>query len=189
MNRGAFESSETPHLAATFRHSMSLLTGSVAVVTTVVDGRPWGMTITACCSVSAEPPTVLVSLARTSVTAQAIAERGEYGLCLMGAHGIEMAKFGAAVGRPKFLDDAGRLITGVGRTPCVSGSIAQLDCAVVQEVDAGDHLIFLGRVRDVSFPTSGSPLVYGSRQYQRTVPALQVAGSESEDHALVYSAW
>jgi flavin reductase (DIM6/NTAB) family NADH-FMN oxidoreductase RutF len=168
---------------------MSLLAASVAVVTTFVDGRPWGMTITACCSVSADPPTVLVALARSSVTARVIAEQGEYGLCLMGAHGIETAKFGATAGRPKFLDEAGRLIAGAGRTPCASGSIAQLDCAVVQEVDAGDHLIFIGRVREISFPTSGSPLVYGARQYQRTVPALQVAGSESEDHALVYSAW
>jgi flavin reductase (DIM6/NTAB) family NADH-FMN oxidoreductase RutF len=123
------------------------------------------------------------------VTARAIAEQGEYGLCFMGAHGIETAKFGAAVGQPKFLDDAGRLITGAGRTPCVSGAIAQLDCAIVQQVDAGDHVIFFGRVRDVCFPTSGSPLVYASRQYQRTVPALHVAGSESEHHALAYSAW
>jgi flavin reductase (DIM6/NTAB) family NADH-FMN oxidoreductase RutF len=189
MVPAALDPSETSDLATAFRHSMGLLTASVAVVTTVMDGRPWGMTITACCSVSADPPTVLVSLAKTSVTARVIAEQGEYGLCLMGAHGIETAKFGAAVGRPKFLDEGGRLITGVGRTPCVSGSIAQLDCAVVREVEAEDHIIFLGRVRDICFPSTGSPLVYGSRQYQRTVPALQVAGSESEDHALIYSAW
>jgi flavin reductase (DIM6/NTAB) family NADH-FMN oxidoreductase RutF len=168
---------------------MSLMAASVAVVTTYVDGRPWGMTITACCSVSADPPMVLVSLAANTATAQVIAEAGEYGLCILGAHGIETANFGAAPGRPKFLDEANRTITGAGRTPCVSGSIAQLDCAVEQVVHGGDHVIFFGRVRDISFPTSGPPLVYASRQYQRIVPALRVAGTESEDHALVYSAW
>jgi flavin reductase (DIM6/NTAB) family NADH-FMN oxidoreductase RutF len=167
---------------------MSLLAGSVAVVTTIVDGRPWGMTITAACSVSAEPPTVLVSLAKNTVTAQMIEAQGEYGLCLMGAHGIETAKFAAAPGRPKFMDD-GHVVPGPWSTPCVTGSIAHLDCAVSRRVDVEDHVLFLGRVRAVSFPSSGSPLVYGARQYQRIVPALQLVGTEAEDHALAYSAW
>jgi flavin reductase ActVB len=181
-------SSDVLDLSGSFRHSMSLLAASVAVVTTMVDERPWGMTITACCSVSAEPPTVLVSLAKNTVTAQMIEAQGEYGLCLMGAHGIETAKFGAAPGRPKFLDD-GHVIPGPASTPCVTGSIAHLDCAVSTRVDVEDHVLFLGRVRAVSFPTPGSPLVYGSRQYQRIVPALQLVGTEAEDHALAYSAW
>ncbi|SFL25146.1 flavin reductase family protein [Geodermatophilus ruber] len=176
-------------LSGAFRRSMSLLTAGVAVVTTSVGGRPWGMTITATCSVSAEPPMVLVSLAQTSVPARMIAEHGEYGLCLLGAHGIETAKFGAAPGMPKFLDEVGRVLPGAGRTPCVSGSIAHLDCAVVERVEAGDHVIYIGRVREIAFPSTGAPLLYGARQYQRTVPALQLATSESEDHALAYSAW
>jgi flavin reductase ActVB len=184
----AVRSRDEPDLGGAFRHSMSLLTAGVAVVTTHVAGRPWGMTITATCSVSADPPMILVSLARTCVPARAIAEQGEYGLCLLGAHGIETAKFGAAPGVPKFLDEVGRVIPGAGGTPCVSGSIAHLDCAVVEQVEAGDHVIYLGRVRGISFPTTGAPLLYGSRQYQRTVPALQLA-TPDEDHALAYSAW
>jgi flavin reductase ActVB len=182
-------SDEVSDLSNSFRHSMSLLAASVAVVTTTVDGRPWGMTITACCSVSAEPPTVLVSLAKNTATAQMIEAQGEYGLCLMGAHGIETAKFAAAPGRPKFLDDGGHVIPGPASTPCVTGSIAHLDCEVSTRVDVEDHVLFLGRVRAVSFPTSGSPLVYGARLYQRIVPALQLVGTEAEDHALAYSAW
>lgn len=189
MNTVAAELENEPDLIASFRNSMSLLAASVAVVTAAVDERPWGMTVTACCSVSAEPPTVLVSLATTTVTAQAIAEQGEYGLCLLGAHAIRTATFGASRGEPKFLDAAELSIPGAGRTPCVAGAIAHLDCEVAQQVASGDHTIFLGRVREVAFPTSGDPLVYCSRRYQRLVPALEVVGTENEAHALAYSAW
>jgi flavin reductase (DIM6/NTAB) family NADH-FMN oxidoreductase RutF len=189
VSSAATEAENEPDLATSFRHSMSLLAASVAVVTTRVDERPWGMTITACCSVSAEPPTVLVSLAATTATARAITGHGEYGLCLLGAHAVGTAKFGAAPGRPKFLDDAGLSISGAGRTPCVSGAIAHLDCEVVQEVAAGDHVVFFGRLREIVFPGAGLPLVYCSRRYQRIVPALELVGSEAEAHALAYSAW
>jgi flavin reductase (DIM6/NTAB) family NADH-FMN oxidoreductase RutF len=41
---------------ASFRAGMRALAGAVTVLTTVHDGRRWGLTATAVCSVSADPP-------------------------------------------------------------------------------------------------------------------------------------
>jgi flavin reductase (DIM6/NTAB) family NADH-FMN oxidoreductase RutF len=175
---------------AAFRQSMSLMASAVAVVTTRVEGRPWGMTITACCSVSATPPMILVSLLSTTVSALGIRTNGEYGLSLLGSRAIDVAKFGAAPGAPKFLDDGNWLsIQGAGSTPCVRGSLTHLDCEVVDELVAADHSIFVGRVRSVAFPVEDHPLVYCHRQYHRVVPALELVRSGEDDHAQVYSAW
>lgn len=179
-----------PDVPAAFRQSMSLMASAVAIVTTRVEGRPWGMTITACCSVSADPPMVLVSLLSTTVSALGIRGCGEYGLSLLGSRAVDVAKFGAAPGAPKFLDDVdGLSIQGAGSTPCVRGSLAHLDCEVVDELVAADHSIFIGRVRSVAFPVEDKPLVYCHRQYHRVVPALELVRSRDDDHALVYSAW
>lgn len=180
---------EKASLADQFKHSMSLLVAGVAVVTTTVNDRPWGMTITACCSVSADPPTILISLAKATATAQVIGERGEYGLCLMGSHGVGTARFGSAPGQPKFLDSEDRVIRCPCQTPCATGTITHLDCVVSSAVDAGDHVVLLGRVRGMCFPSEASPLAYGMREYQRVVPAGQLVPQGAEDHALAYSAW
>lgn len=173
-----------------FRDSMSMMASAVSLVTTHVDGRPWGMTITACCSVSASPPMILVSLASSTVSASAIRATGEYGLCLLGARAMDVAKFGSAPAVPKFLDTvSGFTVPGAGNTPCVRGSLAHLDCELADEVAAGDHSIFIGRVRDVCFPSSGNALVYSSRQYQRVVPAMEVRPTLNTEHQLAYSGW
>ncbi len=78
----------TPDPAATgfapdaFRHAMRLLAGGVVVVTTRVDGRPWGLTVSACCSLTAAPPRVLVSLdARTAAPGTRSARRSSASRC------------------------------------------------------------------------------------------------------------
>ena len=45
-----------------FRQAMRKLPGGVVMVTTRVGGRPWGLTISSCCSMTAEPPQILISL-------------------------------------------------------------------------------------------------------------------------------
>ncbi|MGH2970263.1 MAG: flavin reductase family protein, partial [Solirubrobacteraceae bacterium] len=58
--------------AAAFKAAMRVLAGGVVMVTTRVDGRPWGLTISSCCSLSAEPPQLLVSLGSQTVTCREV---------------------------------------------------------------------------------------------------------------------
>src|SRR4051812_49632589 len=62
-----------------FVHAMGMLASGVVLVTCRIDGRPWGMTVTAFASVSADPPTVLVSLDSGTAGARAIAAAGGVG--------------------------------------------------------------------------------------------------------------
>lgn len=178
-------------LTSDFLSSMGKLAAAVCVVTTEVDGRPWGMTVTACCSVSATPPTLLVSLATTSQIALAVAQEGEFGVCILDSLAVDSAERGARPGRPKFLDEAPGLMLDVdSRTPCVAGTLAHLDCRVTKMVIAADHTIFVGEVDAVEFPTEGSPLIYHARQYHRLHPLLGIVPSFEQDaQSLLYSGW
>jgi flavin reductase (DIM6/NTAB) family NADH-FMN oxidoreductase RutF len=192
MNAGTRAPGEHADVAAAFRDSMSMVASTVVLATTQVNGRPWGMTITACCSISADPPTVLISLASSTVSAKAIRETGCYGVNVLSSSlpAIDVARFGSAPGAPKFLDECEDLIVpGNGESPCVRGALAYLDCDVTDVVESGDHSLFVGLVREVSFPADGGALVYCYRQYQRVSPILDIVRTPESEHQLAYSAW
>lgn len=157
-------------VAAGFREAMGCLASGVVMVTCHVDGRPWGLTVSACCSVSVEPPLLLVSLSEQTASAQAIAAGGRFGVSILGEALIDVARFGSAKGQPKFVsrfvrDDGDG--PGASVTPAVANALAHIDCAVVQSVRAGDHVIFIGSVASVIAFPGDRPLVYYARGYHR----------------------
>ena len=128
-----------PGVADDFKMAMSRLAAGVVMVTCHVDGKPWGLTVSACCSVSMEPPLILVSLGSTTASAHAIAETGSFGVSLLGEELLGVAQFGAARGEPKFLDDFCRVGDHEATSPVVAGALSAIDCTVEQVVPAGDH--------------------------------------------------
>jgi flavin reductase ActVB len=147
-----------------FRETMRALASGVVLVTTEVGGRPWGVTVTSCCSLSVDPPRILVSLMRHTATCQAIETGAMFGVDLLGDAHKRIAQFGAARGVAKFLDDPMVVARGSGTaTPMVEGALSHVDCELDEIFDGGDHAIVLGRVIDVvaAHPnSSGSPLLY-----------------------------
>jgi flavin reductase ActVB len=156
-------------LGVAFKEAMSLLAASVVMVTTRVDGRPWGLTISACCSVSANPPMLLISLGEHTTSAKEIHAQGRFGVSVLSQHQIEAAKAGAAAGAPKFVEgfcaDEGEP-ADPARSPAIKGASVHLDCAVEREVHVADHVLFIGQVEDLVLSPSGTPLLYWARRYR-----------------------
>jgi len=150
-----------------FRLAMSRLAAGVVMVTCHVDGKPWGLTVSACCSVSMEPPLILVSLGRETTSARAIADSGRFAVNLLGESLIDVARFGAATGRPKFVDGFCRTDDHPCASPAVAGALASIDCSVERSVPAGDHIVFIGAVEAVLNHDGDTPLVYHARSYHR----------------------
>lgn len=153
-----------------FADAMSALATGVAMVTSWVDGRAWGLTVSAFASVSADPPTVLVSVGSGTVTARAIEDAGSFGVSILGEQHRALARRGSAVGAPKFLDPFRGRSAATGPSPAVAGALAHLDCDVSRSVREADHTIFFGRVRDVRASAGGDPLLYFRRAYRTLAP-------------------
>lgn len=159
-----------------FRQAMGGLASGLVVVTTWAEGRPWGLTVSSCCSVSAEPPTLLVSLGRHTRSAHDIAAAGRFGIGILGESQLDVAQLGAAPGQPKWLDGhcepAGAVSPEeVFEAPVLRDALAHLDCRVVQTVPVADHLIFLGEVERIRHGDSvSSPLVYFRRGHRQLAP-------------------
>src|SRR5262249_32691631 len=87
-----------------FADAMSALASGVAMVTGWVDRRPWGMTVNTFASVSADPPTILVSLRSDTRSARAIEQAGSFGISILGRHHRDAAAHGSRPGAAKFLE-------------------------------------------------------------------------------------
>jgi flavin reductase (DIM6/NTAB) family NADH-FMN oxidoreductase RutF len=154
-----------------FAAAMSTLASGVVLVTCRLDQRPWGMTVTAFASVSAAPPTVLVSLASRTAGAHAIAASREFGVSILARDQVGVAEHGAAPGAAKFLEGLVERRDRRSPTPAIAGALAQLDCEVVTAVDAADHTVFFGRVHTVRGLGGGEPLLYHGRGFGSFEPA------------------
>lgn len=166
---------DSPPSAVTdsFRHAMSQLVTGVVMVTTTIDGRPWGLTVSACCSVSMDPPLLLVSLGERTASAQAIRANGTFGVSILGQRAIDAARFGSAQGQPKFAEDyctPPEDDAGASQSPVVASSLCHVDCTLFAEVEAGDHRLFIGEVQHVVVADPDDPLAYFSRGYHQITP-------------------
>jgi flavin reductase ActVB len=167
-----------------FRVAMSRLAAGVVMVTCHVDGKPWGLTVSACCSVSMEPPLILASLGADTVSARAITEQRAFGISVLGQQLIDVAQFGSSRGEPKFMQHLCADDPPECDSPAVDGAVAHMDCALEQRVEAGDHVLFIGRVCNTVLGEADSPLVYHGRTYHQLVPSTDLHVGPVVDEAI-----
>lgn len=149
------------------RHAMSQLSSGVAIVSTVWQGRLHAMTATAVCSVSLDPPLILVCVSRTSRFSAAILSSGRWAVSLLAADQEAVARHFADRGRDLLTQfDAVPYARG-SRTdaPLVEGTLAWLECETFSVHDGGDHSIVVGRVLDAGTGASLAPLTYHRGRY------------------------
>lgn len=173
----------SPHATpASFKVALGRFASGVTVVTgTDPQHRPWGMTATAFSSVSADPPTVLICVNRSTRTHDLAAETGHFGVNILGASGLDVSNFCARPGSDKYLD-GDWLLDGPWTSPGLRHALAFLDCRVEQRVEAGTHSVFIGSVENIVVPDdptddtarTGDPLVYWCGGY-RTINDLETA--------------
>ena len=88
-----------------FRHAMRKLPGGVVMVTTRIGDRPWGLTISSCCSMTADPPQILISLQKRTASYQQILHDGCFGIGILGPEHRFLAELGSRPGVAKFIEE------------------------------------------------------------------------------------
>jgi flavin reductase (DIM6/NTAB) family NADH-FMN oxidoreductase RutF len=150
-----------------FRLAMRSLAGAVNIVSTAHSGHRYGMTATAVCSATVDPPTVLVCLNRVATTHGAVLKAGVFCANVLRSEDWELstAFAGAQAGEARFrAREWTRLATGA---PVLTDALASFDCRVVKTLDHGTHTVFLGEVESILIGKKGKPLLYAGGQYAK----------------------
>ena len=148
-----------------FRRALCQFAAGVTVVTTRDGrGRSLGLTVTAFCSVSLEPPLVLVCVDHRSEAHVGFRHAGLFGVSILAEGQEQLSRRFAAGGPAKF---AGlELAKGDSGVPLIPGALAHLECRVSATHQAGDHTIYVGEVIGVHV-RPGRPLLYHDRGYRQ----------------------
>lgn len=148
-----------------FRSVMSALAAGVGVVTAFdADGVPRGLTTTAITSVSLEPPLVLVCVGWESRTLPAIKSSGRFAVNFVAAAAAHIAALFASKAEDKF--EQARWRPGRHGSPILEDdAVAWIECRVESEIEAGDHVVFIGHVEYGDSAPHELPLTYFQRRY------------------------
>jgi len=158
---------EKPVDVEQFKVGMRTLTGAVNIITSLHAGHRHGMTATAVCSATADPPTVLACINKLAGTHGAVAKSKAFCVNVLRAEDWELSTSfsGAQSGETRFKSrDWTRLATG---SPVLIDSLVSFDCRVVKSLVHGTHTIFLGQVDQVLIGKKGKPLLYSEGQYAK----------------------
>jgi flavin reductase (DIM6/NTAB) family NADH-FMN oxidoreductase RutF len=149
-----------------FKNLMRGVASTVSVVTTVNEGEPHGMTATAFSSVSADPPTVLIVLNKSTRSHPLISASRLFVVNMLQEDQVELSARFAGKLDDQFADIRWRR----GRTgaPILNDVLSYFECETVSEVDVGTHTIFVGRVIGGE-ASSKPPLLYHRGQYKSLV--------------------
>lgn len=155
-----------------FRAGMRQLASGVSIVTTGSgDGRR-GLTATSVCSVSAEPPTLLVCVNRSAEAHDFLTSTKTFCVNVLGTRDQELCERFAAKdgvrGLARF--EFGSWVDRRNEPPALSTALASFDCLLEQHFVVSTHSIFIGRVIDARSSEDGEALVYHNRAFQRVVP-------------------
>lgn len=143
----------------------------VTVITTRSPSGDFGMTANAFMSVSLDPPLIAVSLGLKAKMLAEIRASGRYAVNIL-ADGME----------PVALHFAGRHDPALAKILCddtglpiLAGAAAVFHTQVVQEVEAGDHVLFIGQVQRITQDPAALPLLFHAGRFGLLAPPQAAA--------------
>ncbi|HYF59293.1 MAG TPA: flavin reductase family protein [Burkholderiaceae bacterium] len=150
------------HPAPDARHLRDCLgqfaTGVTIVTTLDAASRPTGLTVNSFNALSLDPPLVLWSLSLRSASLSAFEACPNFAINVLAADQVALARRFARSGHDRFEGVATR--EGIGGVPLIDGAIAAFECELASHQRAGDHVLFIGRVRRCARESGGEPLLF-----------------------------
>ena len=145
----------------------SFATGVTIVTTRDSNDNPVGVTASSFNSVSLDPPLVLWSLAKSSLSRDAFCGSGHFAIHVLAADQEDLSNAFARSGDDKF-SGVDWQIGSLG-SPVLGNYAALFECKTVHQYEGGDHVILVGEVMEYE-KKDKPPLLFHGGQYAETRP-------------------
>ncbi|TGD75254.1 flavin reductase [Mangrovimicrobium sediminis] len=147
------------------RNALGRFATGVCVITTVSrEGEPLGLTANSFASVSLEPPLVLWSLQNNSEVYDAFASPRYYAINVLASEHMALSNRYAKKGDHRL--DPAHIRFGRHGAPVLRDALVSFECELHATHDGGDHVIIVGRIRDMLTRPTGEPLLFYCGAYR-----------------------
>jgi len=161
-----------------FRSAMSRLSAAVSIIATDGPAGRYGMTASSVCSVSDDPPTVLVCVNRNARSNIIFRANGNLSISIL-AIGQDAVSSRFASGKltvdERFGSDSDWATRSTG-APLLVDALASLDCTVSHIQEVATHSVFFCHVESIVLGESRKGLVYFDRGYHETLALTAFGG-------------
>ena len=144
-----------------FKELMRRFAAGVTLVTFNENKKFGGLTVSSFCSLSMEPPLVLICIDRKIASHESLEKTDVFGVNICNSEQGKLAwDFASSkIDKNELIKSLPHTLTKLG-TPLLEGCLATMECKITQKHDGGDHTIFVGQVEEGKFDENAEPLVY-----------------------------
>ncbi|GAB1420141.1 hypothetical protein MASR2M15_02230 [Anaerolineales bacterium] len=149
-----------------FKNIMSHWATGISIVTAAKDNQLYGLTANSFTSVSIDPPTVSVNVAKRLEACAIIQETRHYAVSILTEKQIEIAKIFAGMIHKEDRFEGLNYLSDQHNCPIIPDSFGWLGCEVIHEIDLGSNILFIGKVLEGNLDIIDSdPLLYHHRKW------------------------
>jgi len=153
-----------------YRNAMAHLGAAVSIVTTDGPAGRAGFTASAVCSVTDNPPTLLVCINRASSAYASVIENGVVCINALSARHQELSRlFGGRIPVEERFSAAAWSTLETGSPVLVDGAVA-FDCRIADRTNVGTHDVLFCRVVALQSAEHADSLIYFDRSYHVVTP-------------------
>jgi 4-hydroxyphenylacetate 3-hydroxylase, reductase component len=179
------------------RNCLAQFATGVTVITCLdANGKPVGVTANSFSSLSLDPPLVLWSIVTKSSSRAAFESFGHFAVNILSERQQDLAMVFSKPSVDRFAQV--ETTVGIKGLPLISGSLAQIECKVKQEIEQGDHTLMIGEVlafrqqdhenvsksdKHLASAASRTPLLFSQGHFSQLVPTpieKEVVGHPSD---------
>jgi len=144
-----------------FKELMRRFAAGVTLVTFNEIKKFGGLTVSSFCSLSMDPPLVLICIDRKIASHESLEKTDVFGVNICNSEQGKLAwDFASSkIDKNELIKSLPHTLTKLG-TPLLEGCLATMECKITQKHDGGDHTIFVGQVEEGKFDENAEPLVY-----------------------------
>jgi len=146
-----------------FRQALGQFPTGVCVVTCAVDGVPLGMTVSSLNSLSLNPPLILFSIDKCAASLPLWEVARNYAVNVLAENQKDLSERFAKRSLNKW-EGLSYAVSSFG-VPLLPGVAAVFECAAEARHAAGDHELFIGRVKSFRTFADRRPLVFSKGRY------------------------
>ncbi len=154
-----------------FRDAMSRLGAAVNIITTDGPAGRAGFTASAVCSVTDDPPTLLVCLNRQASVWPVFKENRHLCVNTLAANQSELSTLFGGKTPMETRFAAAQWQTGVTGCPLLEGALVSFDCEISQVVSVGTHDILFCQLKDIVSAGEPHGLMWFDRRYHPLISA------------------
>jgi len=145
----------------TFKELMKRFASGVTLITFENEGKYSGLTVSSFCSLSMNPPLILICIDKKIPSHKTLKNGASFGvnICTSEQGKLAWDFANSNIDKNELILSQNYRITD-NKVPLLNDCLASMECTIKEAYEGGDHTIFVGQIENGDFDEESDPLIY-----------------------------